>query len=171
MSTLLLALLVACGPGPDTVAEQLRSENPAVREDTARRARNFDDPAVIEALVAGLDDPSEKVRLNAISSLIALDAEEAVPRLTELMVSDPSAAVQRDAIEALGRIADARAVPALVALLEDQKARPPLNAIWALGQLQDMSALPILAELRESSDPYVAYNANQALRRIRPSGS
>lgn len=168
MIAVLLSVLVACGPTPEQVAEQLGSDNPAVREDTARRARNFDDPAVIAGLVAALDDPSENVRSNAVDSIIALDAEEAVPRLATLMIEDPSERVRRASIDALGRIADPRAVAPLVALLESQPDHPPLNAIWALGELRDMQALPVLTRLRDSRDPYVAYNANQALRRIRP---
>lgn len=170
MILVLLSALLACGPGPETVAEQLASDNPAVREDTARRARNFDDPVVIEGLVKSLEDPSDNVRLNAIDSIIELDAQEAVPKLVELMTSDPSDLVRRDAIDALGRLGDPRAVPGLVALLESDPTHPPLNAIWALGEMGDMTALPILTQLRDSRDPYVAYNANQALRRLRPSG-
>ncbi len=167
---LLTALLVACGPSPDDVAAQLSSDNPAVREDTARRARNFDSPAVIAGLISSLDDDSEKVRLNAIASLIALDAKDAVPKLATMITTDPSADVRQDAIDALGRMPDPRAVDPVVALLEGTAdTKPPLNAIWAAGQLGDMKALPVLTKLRDSRDPYVAYNANQALRRIRPS--
>ncbi len=172
MTALVLSLLIACGPGPETVAEQLASDNPAVREDTARRARNFDAPVVIEALIAALDDPSEQVRLNAIGSLIALEGVEAVPRLAELITTDPSERVRRESIDALGRLEDPRGVQPLVALLEaTEDTQPPLNAIWAAGRLGDMAALPVLTRLRDSRDPYVSYNANQALRRVRPSGS
>ena len=172
MTAVLMGLLLACGPGPETVALQLSSDNPAVREDTARRARNFDSPEVIAGLIKALDDPSEKVRLLAIESLILLDGTDAVPRLMEMIQADDSAEVRKEAIDALGRLKDARAVPALVAYLEANEAgQPALNAIWALGQLGDMSALPVLSRLRENRDPYVAYNANQALRRLRPEGS
>jgi HEAT repeat protein len=165
---LLSLLLLACGPGADTVAQQLSSDNPAVREDTARRARNFDDPAVVQALIVALDDPSAKVRLYSVESLILLEATDAVPRLCELMVNDSSDEVRREAIDALGRLGDPRAVPALVGLLEQTADdMPPLNAIWALGQLGDPQALAVLSRLRDNKDPYVSYNANQALRRLR----
>lgn len=170
MTALWLGLLIAaCGPDPQTVADQLASDNPAVREDTARRARNFNSPAVVEGLITALDDDSETVRLYAVESLIALHATDAVPRLSTLMVDDPSAKVRREAVDALGRLADPRSVPALIALLEQNEGdKPPLNAIWALGQMGDIQALDVLSRLRQSDDPYVAYNANQALRRLRP---
>lgn len=165
-----LSLLLACGPDAATVAEQLRSENPAVREDTARRARNFDSPEVVDGLILSLDDSSEKVRSFAVDSLIALDAKAAVPRLAEHMATDASPLVRRQCIDAVGRLGDPVAVPALIALLEStEQEGPPLNAIWALGQLGDMRALAVLSRLRDHSDPFVAYNANQALRRLRPS--
>ncbi|MCK6503148.1 HEAT repeat domain-containing protein [Myxococcota bacterium] len=171
MLALLSLLVLGCGPGADTVAQQLSSDNPAVREDTARRARNFNDPAVVQALIAALDDPSDKVRLYSVESLILLEAKEAVPRLSEVMVTDSSEEVRREAIDALGRLEDPRAVPALVALLEQTADdKPPLNAIWAVGVLGDQQALPVLSRLRDNKDPYVAYNANQALRRLRPAG-
>ncbi|NOY25543.1 MAG: HEAT repeat domain-containing protein [Oligoflexia bacterium] len=169
LGLLLASLMVGCGPDPQTVADQLLSDNPAVREDTARRAQKFNDPAVIQALIASLDDDSEKVRLYAIDSLIELKAVDAVPRLAGLMVDDSSEVVRRNAIDAIGRLADPVAVPALVTLLESTAdTKPPLNAIWALGQMGDNQALAVLSKLRLSSDPYVSYNANQALRRLRP---
>lgn len=168
---LALVLLLACGPTPEDVALQLASENPAVREDTARRARNFNSPDVIQGLITALDDPSERVRLYAVESLIELDAKDAVPRLCEVMTADESELVRREAIDALGRMADPRAVPPLVALLEQTADdKPPLNAIWAVGQMGDVQAMPVLSRLRESKDPFVAYNANQSLRRLRPPG-
>jgi len=173
MNALILGLLLTgCGPKPQDIADQLSSTNPAVREDTTKRAGSYDDEVVIAALIKSLDDPSEKVRYNAIDSLITLKAKDAVPRLTEVMVQDDSADVRKEAIDALGCLADPRAGDALVALLEQtENAQPPLNAIWALGQLGDQKALPVLSRLRESHDPYVAYNANLSLRRLRPAGS
>lgn len=169
-----LFVLLACGPDAESVALQLSSENPAMREDSARRARNFDSPIVIEGLIKSLDDPSEKVRSHAVDSLIALNAKEAVPRLVVHMSEDSSPLVRRQCIDAVGRLGDVSAVPALIALLEASQVatppEPPLNAIWALGELGDQSALPVLSKLRDSPDPYVAYNANQALRKLRPSG-
>lgn len=168
LSLLSGTLVAGCGPGPEDIATQLSSDNPTVREDTARRARKFDDSAVITALVESLGDSSERVRLHAIDSLVALHAAEAVPALIETMNQDASDEVRREAIDALGRIGDPQAGPALIALLEENRERPPLNAIWAVGEIGDMDALPVLSALRESSDPFVVYNANKALRRLRP---
>jgi len=164
-----LFFLACGGPEPEDIARNLGSKNPVVREDTARIARNFESPEVIKALIGALSDPSEKVRLNAIDSLVLLEADEAVPTLMNLVNTDASDLVKKEAVDALGRLGDKQAVPVLLAHIQGRmgpEGRPPLNAIWALGSLGDASALPLLSKLREHSDPYVAWNANQALRAL-----
>ena len=164
-----LLVLMACGPSSDDIVTNLRSDNPAVREDTAKIARNFGSDAVNAALIEILVDPMEKTRLNAIESLVELEAVEAVPALALLLETDPSDLVKREAVDALGRLGDARAVPNLIAYIEArEKERPPLNAIWALGFLEAPQSLELLVRLREHDDLYVAWNANQALRNLRP---
>lgn len=161
--------LLACGPSDEDVAKLLSSNNPAVREDSAKIARNFDADAVGKALVGALADPSPAVRRNAVDSIAELEFKEAVPALLELVQKqDEDPEVLRQTVDALGRLGDPAAVPVLVALLEQQEANPPLNLIWALGNLEDPAALDVLSRLRGSADPYVSFNANAALRKLRP---
>lgn len=163
------AILAGCGPSSDDIARNLSSPNPAIREDTAKIAKNFGSDEVEAALAAALEDPSEKVRLNAIESLVELEATSAVPALMDVVATDASDVVKREAVDALGRLKDKRAVPVIIAYVEQRKAeRPPLNGIWALGFLEDQAAMPILSELRAHPDPYVAWNANEALRLVHP---
>jgi HEAT repeat protein len=162
-----LFLLLACGPSHSTVVAGLASENPITREAMAREASSFDDARVVDALVRALEDPSVAVRRNAVDSLGALRASDAVPSLCDLVDRDPAVGVQRAAITALARLRDARAVPVLVAHLETRRDAPPLDAIWALGEIGDPRAVAILSELRRSADVYVSYNASKALARIK----
>jgi len=169
LGTVLWMWMVACGPSSEEIATNLASTNPAVREDTAKIARNFGSDEVELALIYVLVDPVEQVRINAIQSLVELEAMQAVPVLMEVVQNDASDLVRREAVDALGRLKDPAAVEVLIAYLEERKdTRPPLNAIWALGFLEDGRALPILSELRENHDPYVVHNANEALRNLRP---
>ena len=159
-------LLLACGPGADAISTGIGSDNPAVREDMVAAGKLVDDPAVVQALIGALDDPSADIRVAALESLAELDAVDAVPSiLPRLQDTEPK--VQRAAVETLARLGDPQAVPDLVEYVDGRRhGRVPLNAIWALGVLGDAQALPLLATLREHEDPYVVYNACNALREI-----
>ena len=119
-----LFLLLACRPSVSSVVDGLASENPIARETMAREAASFDDARVVEALIEALDDRSVEVRRNAVESLGALRARDAVPRLGDVVEHDPALVVQRAAITALARLGDARAVPVLVRHLEARRRRP-----------------------------------------------
>jgi HEAT repeat protein len=170
MRTLLIAvLLLACGASPDDIAKNLESDNPVIREDTAKIAHNFDSPEVREALIALLVDEREMVRYNAVKSLVELEEAEAVPALVEMLETEESQKVLREVIDALGRLGDTDAVPVLIAHIEATKdPKPPLNAIWALGFLEDNQSMELLSELAEHPDKYVAWNARKALANLRP---
>jgi HEAT repeat protein len=161
-------LLIACGPSSSDIVSNLASINPVVREDTAKIARNFGSDAVEAALISVLDDPEPKVRAHAVDSLIELECVAAVAPLAARLEHETDPMVVRLVVDALGRLGEIEAVPALVAYLETRLDDPPLNAIWALGALEDHRALPVLAGLRSSSDPFVVWNVNQALRALRP---
>ncbi len=164
-----LALSLGCGPSAESVVTGIQSENPAVREDMVEFARRFDEPMVVDALIKALDDPSTAIRVKAVESLAELGHAAAAAKLVELLNNDESVEVRTEAIEALGRIQDPAAVAPLLILLETcQPNDAPLNVLWALGNIGDKRALPLLSRLRdEASDPYVVYNANVALRKIR----
>jgi HEAT repeat protein len=166
----LLALLsLGCGPAAEQVVTGLRSDNPAVREDMAEFSRKFDQPMVVDALIDILDDPSSAIRVKAVESLGELGHAAATADLVDVMANDASPEVRSLAIEALGRIQDPAAVAPLLIILQNHAPDDsPLNIIWALGNIGDKRALPLLSELREATDdPYVVYNVNVALRKIR----
>jgi HEAT repeat protein len=166
----LMALWAAgCGPAAEQVVTGLRSDNPAVRQDMAEFARQFDEPMVVDALIKTLRDPSATIRLEAVESLGELGHAAATADLVDVMSNDPSEDVRKQAVEALGRIKDPAAVaPLLIVLQTYQPDDVPLNMIWALGNIGDRRALPLLSTIREATkDPYVNYNVNAALRKIR----
>ena len=158
----------ACSPSDEDIARNLQSPNPVVREDTAKIAKNYGSEAVNAALIAATQDPSTTVRKNAVESLADLEASEAAAPLTALLATEADPDVRRSIIDALGRLKDPVAVPALVAVLDADPEHPALNAIWALGNIGDTSALDALSRMRESQDVYVRYNATAALRLLHP---
>ncbi len=168
MSPVLLSLMLACGPKIETVLTGLGNENPAARQDMVKIARKYDDPRVVEALTLALDDSEAIIRLNAVESLAQLSSGSAVPALIGRL-SDPNDKVQRAAVEALGKLGDPAATEPLIAYVQDRMSeRVPLNALWALGNIADIRAMALLSQLRTHADPYVAYNAHQALRQLKP---
>ena len=84
-------------------------------------------------------------------------------------LNDDNLRVREKVIEALGKLADQRAVPALVSILEqkDKKSESEvLIAIWALGNIGDKSAVHVLNSLLGDNNRYVRFNSTQALKKI-----
>jgi hypothetical protein len=73
--------------------------------------------AHIHALIASLDNESPAAREAARASLIAL-GQAVVPALSSAAASNPT--IRREAVKALGQIADPSGTPALVRALEDE---------------------------------------------------
>ena len=94
------------------------SADPDARRDATWAAGRIDDPSARAAVRIGLTDADETVR-QAAAHLVALNRDRgAVPSLLKLVAAGP-AQVRRVAAEALGRIGDPAAVPALLAALGD----------------------------------------------------
>ena len=163
MRLLLLLLLGACSADVSDLLADLDSINPAVRQQALIDARTVDDEQVLAALERLLQDADPQVRLDAVLALDALPTSPSPTNLLPLM-NDKSGDVSRAAIDAVGRLQSAESAPALIAIVQTE--RPPLNAIWALGQTGAPEAVPVLAKLRNHTDPFVSYNADQALREL-----
>lgn len=185
----LILLLVGCGPTAEDIATAIGSDNPVMREDGAKISQNFDDPAVIEALLKIINDPSDKVRLNTIESLAELetpgmlpvlgDPSELYPKVKEALIdrlkNDPNPLVRRAAADALGRLLAKEAIPDLIAYLDTFESNDPdqLVAIWAIGFIgaegleaeAKKAALECLVRHRDgTTDKYIYYQATAALR-------
>lgn len=170
----LFVVLAAC-TDPAAIATAIGSQNPVTREDGAKIAQNYDDPAVIDALTKALADPSEPTRLNAIESLAELEATGAGPALIDRLRNDPSPTVKRAAADALGRLKVKEAVPDLIAYLATftPDDRDQLAGVWALGNIGTIGldadakkqTMDTLVALRDASqDTFVKYNTTFALR-------
>jgi hypothetical protein len=85
-----------------------------------------------------------------------------VPRLVEALRGEPW--LQYPALHALGEIADPRAAPALVALLDDELLRGP--ALDALARLAGRDALPRIARHLLDPDPGLRNSAIRAVVEI-----
>lgn len=124
-------------------------------------------PEVIPALLTGLRDSSEWVRLHSATALGDLRAVEAVPALIELL-KDPEFIVREAGVLALADIGDRRAVDALVRALKDEWHDVRQAAAQALGRFYDARAVWPLVEALADEDYEVQDNAVGALQQLGP---
>ncbi len=173
-----LFYLLACSPSAEDIAKTIASPNPVAREDGAKIAQNYADVAVEKALIAVLGDPSRTIRLNAIESLAEIEATTAGAPLIDRLANDDDPGVRRAAADALGRLKEKAAAPALVAYVQGfgPEDREQLAGIWALGKIgaegldpePRQAVLDALAALRAATtDRFVRYQATAALRGLK----
>ena len=120
--------------------------------------------------VRGISPPGETMSFDVI---IDADIQEGLGRTTtirgslnELKASNPVR--RRNAAISLIEIADARAIPDLIAALGDADRKVRLHATQALDRLKAPQAVPALANLAAHGDPELAAAAVEALGRIVP---
>lgn len=148
------ALQVLSASEVDTLApllELLKDPNPDLRMQAALALGDQGDDRAVGGLMKALQDEDTNVRYHAIEALGKLKAVEAVDVLAEIAGS-------RDfflsfaALESLAKIGDARMVPAMVPLLDDDLLREPVISL--LGQLGDDSVVgPLTAILNTPAAP------------------
>jgi putative membrane-bound dehydrogenase-like protein len=103
------------GDAVPAVAAAIRTgQSPEARRNAVWAATRIAHPDARAAALRALDDPDETVRQAAIHSASVWRYRAAAPRLRELLDA-PSPQNRRAAAEALGRIGDKEAVPALLA--------------------------------------------------------
>ena len=116
--------------------------------------------ALLAGLASGLcgcGEPSPEPYIEQLKSTHSDEREEAaydllrlgaavVPRLLE-EVDSPSSRVRYIVVQLLGRLRDQRAVPVLVAALDDRSAAVAGKAAWSLAELRSPEALPALLDM------------------------
>lgn len=148
------ALQVLSSSDVDTVSpliELLKNRDADLRMQAALALGEQGDARAVTALAEALDDEDTNVRYHAIEALGKLKATGAVDALVEIAES-------RDffltfaALEALTKIGDARVVPRIMPLLDDDLLSIPV--VNLLGQLGDESTVaPLAALLNDPNGP------------------
>lgn len=124
--------------------------------------------AGITLLQAALADPRPEVRKLALDNIINNRDARFVPQLMKL-AQDPDTGTRGRVIQTLGLIADARALPVLVAALKDDlESWNRAEAARGLGRIKDPRAIePLLAALKDTNS-YPRSTAIEALAAINP---
>lgn len=124
------------------------------------------------AIRAKLADPAVRLQLMEVIAALGTSAKATVPELVAAL-GDPQARGEAAvAVAAIGGSDAAEAVPALAALVADDKAEPGLRyaACYALGRIGPaaVAAEPVIRGLAESQDELMATVAIWAALRIKP---
>jgi HEAT repeat protein len=139
--------------------------------------------AAVAALVEQLADKKDSVRGAAAVALGQIADDAAVIPLAAVLNPQSGLAptkksqkgrreqnpfVLRAAAHSLGQIGNRAGMPALLVVLQDEKAEDDVKreAASALGMIGDPSALPALRSVLTARDPYLSEAAHEALRRI-----
>ena len=148
----------------DVVARE--AEGPVVRARAAFVLSFLPGAEATGALVAALDDPSDRVRRRAALGLVGRgDARGLDVALAE--IHGPDAQRRAEAARSLGAIRDERAVDALTGALEDESRNVRRNALMALGRSGDPRALQPLERARDEGPATERYVAVQAIATLR----
>ena len=125
----------------------------------------------VDTLVKDLQAKDPKTRLAAAQSLgeMGSAARKAVPALVSAAsAKNADLALRHEAIQSLGRIGSATAVPALTTALDDSAGIIRYSAIQSLGMIgpESKGAVPQLEKLLKADEPYLQMAAAGALARI-----
>ncbi len=118
--------------GPDLLEptiELLRDPDQEIRSAALAIAGTFDDPRIVPATIPLLSDDDWWIRISAVETFGRFKDPRAVEPIIGVL-NDPD--VRWCAVEALGRIADNRALPALGNLLADKSPEVRIEVLQAL---------------------------------------
>lgn len=165
----------------------LQDRDEFVRQETAYALGETRNRAAVDTLMALLQrEKKDRVRGAAVVALGKIGDERAVITLTELLgrriaasgllnrvrrrKKDENEFVRRAAAHSLGEIGSKAAIPALSAILLDERAPDDVRreAAASLGAIGDQSAVGALRTVIAARDPYLARIAYEALRKISP---
>jgi twitching motility protein PilT len=130
----------------------LRDEDWWVRERVMDALVEMAGRQLTRHLVGYLQDPSDLVRRYAVDALERVADPAALGALVRAAQGDADWWVRERAVEVIGILGDARAVPYLIDLLQRE---PDLQrcCLGALGTLKGKAAAPVVATLLDAADP------------------
>jgi HEAT repeat protein len=125
--------------------------------------------AVRAAATVALGEIADAGAVTSLAALLDPQTGSAQPKKSKKSGGEKNVFVLRAAARSLGQIGNRAGVPALLAVLQDEKAEDDVRreAAIALGMIGDTSAVSALRAAAESAhDPYLAAAAHEAIKRI-----
>lgn len=137
------------------VNRALADDSPDVRYAAAEALSKMRSPEALKAVIEGLEHPSAPARAGVLDGLGGMKWAQTDPpleKISELLLNDSSEQVRTMAAQALGRIGDKEAVPALCKALKDRYEDVVVAASDSLALLKDHRAVdPLLSQLHHRS--------------------
>lgn len=107
------------------------------------------DSVSFDALLAALHDPADQIRETVAGALGLRQDRRAVEPLLAVLAADHAALVRQSAVDALARLGDDRALPCLVAALNDDDIRVQVRASWAVAAYGSAAVQAVIAILQD----------------------
>ncbi|MCA9528287.1 MAG: HEAT repeat domain-containing protein, partial [Myxococcales bacterium] len=146
---------------PAIINGLVNSMNAEVRAACAAVLTGTRDPRAVTALLDALEDPRYDVRSLAIKALGQLESRDATMRLLALLDKPgTSEGIKEEALAALGRLGDPRAVPRLIVYFERTWHQAAQAALWDLrrhlskDQVARLAVAPLAAGTASEPPPY-----------------
>ena len=153
----------------DTMLAELKNPSYVIRKEVVTRLGGFKDRKTVEPLIEILENQEEAVSIRAAGavSLNALRDERSAPTFREALNNDNSA-IRWQAVAALGGIKDAKAVPKLSEMVENQLESDAIRAaaVNALGNIGDTAAEDLLIRAIDIRIGNISNNAITALGKL-----
>lgn len=149
----------------DPLLVALKDENRQLRFFAAKALNGNPDPRVLDALISAVYDQDSSVVMEAAEGLRRIQDPRHLGGLCEILMSERIVvnSGKIDAAEALGRLKDRRATPALLSALKEKDPFIREAAASALAEIQDPTAAESLLQALEDSVGDVRITAAEAL--------
>lgn len=106
------------------------------------------------------------IGVEAIRSLVEVGSPESIPRFLKLLRQSPEAAIRRESLEALRKLAPQRAFEWFSGLLRDPNEGVAIRALQALAESSALEAVPLLQAKSGSESPRFEAHLAAALFRL-----
>ncbi|MCB0685150.1 MAG: HEAT repeat domain-containing protein [Saprospiraceae bacterium] len=150
--------LISRGRSTSSIFEdRMTSGSPTIRMEALFALYRIHSANLLSKILMGLEDREPEVRVVA-SRIAGLNREEqAVVRLSEIVINDPDLGVKRQAATALGQIGKSSSIPSLIAASSQVDDRFLLHAIrYALISINEPT---LLLEALQNEDPNIRISA------------
>jgi HEAT repeat protein len=126
MVTICLSILSTSCKDRDDYIVDITGKEPSNKVRAAQALSKYDDPFTVKALLIALNDSDKEVRAEAVTSLATIfqrnqgkdPSQEALEPLSKLVRYDADNKVRFAAVDALGALADERAVDELIKIVD-----------------------------------------------------